>query len=215
MLIRLAKKHYTLHRMRRPIGPKGKVGMTRGGMHGASSHCASSNMTSATASASSSAAPATIVVPSAAPAVWTWEHAMPNIVSILSLPPAAIVPELREEVPEWAIPANAPPGLTMQEKEFRMLHIQASPTLRTDMSGLTMAVRTTLLPQGLRQRLSEILLIPADRLKPMNNIGECLQEHLVVPHEVEVRDMWEKHAAVCDILDVSNEGYDKRASLSR
>ena len=48
---------------------------------------------------------------------WTWELAAPNTVAILSLPPAATAPEVREEVPKWAIPSYAPPGLHPQERE--------------------------------------------------------------------------------------------------
>ena len=121
---------------------------------------------------------------------------------LFSLPPAATVPELREEMPEWAIPTYAPPGLHPQEREVRMVKVQVSSVLRTDVSALQMMVRVSLLPQGLRQRLAEILLVPEDRLKLFNAGGELLQEDMGIPDEVYVHDMWERHSAVYDILDV-------------
>ena len=127
-LVRLSKKHYTLHVMRKVPKMKLHAVQERGGMH--------------------------------TTGAWTWEHATPNTASILSLPPAATVPEVREEMPDWAIPSYALPGLLPQEKEARLVKIEISPVLRTDVATLQMMVRASLLPQGLRQRLAEILLVP-------------------------------------------------------
>ena len=128
---------------------------------------------------------------------------MPNTVSILSLPPAGTVPQLREEVPDWAIPSYAPPGLEPQERETKLVKIEISPVLRPDVSKLHLMVRLSLLPTGLRQRLEEILMVPADRLRLFNMAGELLHENLGIPEEIKVHDMWEKHAVVYDILDIA------------
>ena len=184
-LVKLADQHWTLHAIRRTFRGKEGSQHERGGMQPQS--------TASSAQAST----------------WTWENAMPNTVSILSLPPAATTIEVAEEVPAWAIPINAPPGLLPQEKDAKIAKEQVSPTLRTDVSALAMVVRTTLLPQGLRQRLSEILLIPAERLTLHDVVGDSLKEHLGLPDEVQVRDAWQKHTAVYDILDVSIAGQDR------
>ena len=77
-IVRLMDQHYTLHVMRTPTMTPSSVPMSRGGMQSTSS--------SSTA--------------------WQWQHALPNAVSILSLPPASTVLEVREEIPEWALPAR-------------------------------------------------------------------------------------------------------------
>ena len=141
---------------------------------------------------------------------WTWEHSAPNTVSILSLPPAATVPELREEVPEWAIPAYAAPGLHPAERETKVVKLEISPILRTDVSLLHLTVRTSLTPCGLRQRLEEILMVPADRLRVTNDQDQALSEHRGLPDEVKVYDMFEKHATVYDVLDIIVEGSPQR-----
>ena len=185
-LVKLADQHWTLHAIRRTFRGREGIQHERGGMQPQSSPASS-----------------------AQPSTWTWENAMPNTVSILSLPPAATTMEVAEEVPAWAIPLNAPPGLLPQEKDAKVVKVQVSPTLRTDVSALTMVVRTTLLPQGMRQRLSEILLIPPERLTLHDVVGDTLKEHLGLPDEVHVRDAWQKHTAVYDILDVSIAGQDR------
>ena len=175
-LVRLAKKHYTLQVMSKLPASQQRASRERGGMNA-----------SASASASST---------------WTWEHAAPNTVAILLLPPAAITPVVKEEVPDWAIPTYPPPGLHPPDKDARLVRVQISPVIRTDVTALQMMVRTSLLPQGLRQRLAEILLVPDDRLKPLSSTGEPLQEELGIPDEIHVQDVWEKHAVVYDILDI-------------
>ena len=137
-LVRLAKHHYTLHALWKPMKPKGRVPAGRGGMMGPSGSASSSSTT----------------VP------WTWQHTQPNTVSILSLPPAALTPEVREEVPEWAMPSGAPPGLDPpEEKEVKIVKVEVAPSLRTDILALKLSVRASLSLDGFRSRLAGILQV--------------------------------------------------------
>ena len=45
-------------------------------------------------------------------------------------------------------------------------------------------------------------LVPEDRLKLLNSSGDVVKEHLGLPEEIKVHDMWERHAVVYDILEI-------------
>ena len=228
-LVKLSKHHWTLHALRKCVKVKGMIRCERGGMQsqptaptpkGAQHQpMAASVATTRSVATWSTAVPAPVPQPAAASmaarpmTTWTWEHSAPNTVSILSLPPAVPQLEVREEVPEWAIPINAPPGLLPQERDAKVVKVQVCPTLRTDVSALALVVRVTMLPEGLRHRLAEILLLPVERFKLLNVVGEPLPEDTGIPDEVQVRDTWHKYTSVHDILDVSIAGQDQASFI--
>ena len=187
-VIRLHKSHYTLHRLRKTLVEAGRVTYQRGGMHN-TTMCAASPSASAAASSS-----------------WQWQHAQLNTVSILSLPPAATVAEVREETPEWALPTRAPPGLTNERDSMHIVNIDVSPTLRTDIVSLRLTIRSDLEVSAFRQRVAAILQVPGERLLLQNQMGDVLPEHLGVPTYVQANDQWARDSAVYDMLHVTVEG---------
>ena len=142
---------------------------------------------------------------SAATTSWHWHGALPNTVSILTLPPAATTAEVREEIPDWAIPSRAPPGLSLDEDPTYSVKVDVSPSLRTDISFLTISVRTSLTVQAFKQRLAAILQVVPERLRICSS-GEQVRDHLAIHTEVSVHDQWERELAAYDVLDVIMDG---------
>ena len=81
--------------------------------------------------------------------------------------------------------------------------MDVSLNLRTDIVSLSISMRSSITPQGLRQRLAGILQISHDRLKVYNQDGEIVPEHLGVPTHVRVHHAWERDSATHDVLDVT------------
>ena len=180
-IVRLAKQHYTLYKMWKPVVPRGVPSCGRGGMYSASS-----------------------VATSQAP--WTWEDSVPNTVSILSLPPASPTVQVIEEIPEWAN-ARLPPGLPLPEAEdVHVVKVHISPILRTDVVSINLSVRTSLQTSAMRQRLATILQTDEHRIRIVSLEGQPLPLHLATPTEIKVQDVWERDEVHYDVMDVMVRG---------
>ena len=84
------------------------------------------------------------------------------------------------------MPNGAPPGLEqVEEDEAKVVKVDASPGLRTDLVALHITVRASLDVEGFKQRPACLLQVSHERLRLSNGMGDDWSEHLatsVCPH---------------------------------
>ena len=97
------------------------------------------------------------------------------------------------EIPDMMVPAK--------------VMVTMLPSVRTDIERMmTLTIRKPMSTRMLKARISEIIMVPFDRLKIMMHEGEAeekIDEELEVPSEVYVRDRWAEGKPDYHFIDVS------------
>ena len=137
---------------------------------------------------------------------WTWESstAVPQVSSLPS-----------RSTPLRTVPHPCPPGLpspstgtqmveagNSRSRESKSISGQVTPSVRTDVKSLAMAVDNNMTVRDMWKRLAEILTCSVDRLSlQMSGCDDDRPDWVKVPDELQVMDAW-RPSAQYDTLEV-------------